>query len=70
MEVRRMLAEARQEGLAVLLISEDLDEVLAMSDRLVVMYHGRLVGEFPGHDAAVDLIGELMAGVNDSAGER
>jgi simple sugar transport system ATP-binding protein len=63
MEVRRVLAEARDEGLAVLLISEDLDEVLAMSDRLVVMFHGELVGEFARRDAEVAAVGELMAGV-------
>jgi simple sugar transport system ATP-binding protein len=68
MEVRRVLAEARDEGLAVLLISEDLDEVLTMSDRLVVMYHGRFVGEFAGREASVDVVGELMAGVHAGTG--
>ena len=63
MAVRRMLSDARVEGLAVLLISEDLDELLAISDRLVVMFEGRLVGGFDIADASVERIGELMAGV-------
>ena len=44
MAVRQMLSDARDNGLAVLLISEDLDELLAISDRLVVMFKGAIVG--------------------------
>jgi general nucleoside transport system ATP-binding protein len=67
MEVRRVLSGARDDGLAVVLMSEDLEEVLAMSDRVVVMFHGELVGEFTRHEAAVEIIGELMAGVGEGA---
>ena len=63
MAVRRVLADARADGLAVLLISEDLDELLVMSDRLIVMFHGRIVGAFATREATVDVLGELMAGV-------
>ncbi|MGH9167567.1 MAG: ABC transporter ATP-binding protein [Acidimicrobiia bacterium] len=59
--VRALLLEQREEGVAVLLLSEDLDELLALSDRILVMYEGRMVGEV---DAAADPeeLGLLMAG--------
>ena len=43
-------------------MSEDLDELLALSDRLIVLYGGRVVGEFDAHEVDVDHIGLLMAG--------
>jgi simple sugar transport system ATP-binding protein len=67
MTARRVLGDARTAGLAVLLISEDLDELVAMSDRLVVMYRGRLVGAFARAEASVEILGELMAGVGARA---
>jgi general nucleoside transport system ATP-binding protein len=45
--VHRRLVEERDEGRAVLLISLELDEILSLSDRILVMYEGRIVGEFP-----------------------
>ena len=42
--VHRLLLERRAEGVAILLISEELEEILALSDRIVVMYEGRIVG--------------------------
>lgn len=61
--VRQALLDAASEGLGVLLISADLDEVLAMSDRVVVLYEGRLVGEFPREAIDRERIGLLMGGV-------
>src|SRR4051812_5129854 len=58
--VHTYLLEAAERGVAVLLISEDLDEILALADRVVVMYEGRLT-EAPRRDD-VDEIGLLMAG--------
>ena len=43
--VHAYLRQAAADGVAVLLVSEDLDEALALADRLVVMYEGRIVGE-------------------------
>ena len=63
MAVRQALADGRDNGLAVLLISEDLDELLSISDRLIVMFKGRIVGTFAVADASVERLGELMAGV-------
>ena len=48
--VHRVLLERRAAGAAILLISEDLDEILALADRVDVMYEGRIVGSFPADD--------------------
>ena len=61
--VHGYLRDAAADGVGVLLISEDLDEVLALSDRIVVMYEGAIVGEADGESADVDELGLLMAGV-------
>jgi general nucleoside transport system ATP-binding protein len=60
--VHAYLRQAANEGVAVLLISEDLDEILALSDRVVVMYEGELTGEFDPDTASVEDIGLAMAG--------
>ena len=65
--VRRELLEQRSRGAAVLLISEDLDELLALADRLVVMYEGRIVGEVDADEADAERIGLLMAGRGQTA---
>jgi simple sugar transport system ATP-binding protein len=62
--VRRVIAEHRNAGVAILLISEDLDEVLAMSDRIVVMYEGEVVGEFTAEEADREEIGLRMGGAS------
>lgn len=58
---RQILAE-RERGTAILLISEDLDEILALSDRIVVMYEGRIVGIMPREGVDVKQLGAMMAG--------
>jgi simple sugar transport system ATP-binding protein len=60
--VHAYLREAAAEGVAVLLISEDLDEILALADRVVVVYEGRLTGEFDPATATIEEIGLAMAG--------
>ena len=62
-QVRALLDDARREGAGVVLISEDLDEVLAMADRFVVLYRGRISYEGSGSGADRDAIGRAMAGV-------
>jgi general nucleoside transport system ATP-binding protein len=59
--VHRRIVEARDQGAAVLIVSSELDEVLALADRIAVMYRGRIVGERPA-GADRDEIGLLMAG--------
>ncbi len=58
---RRLLTE-RENGTAILLISEDLDEIMALSDRIIVMYEGEIVGEVARADANVNQLGLMMAG--------
>jgi simple sugar transport system ATP-binding protein len=60
--VHRLLLDQRAAGSATILVSEDLDEVLAVADRVAVMYEGRLVGLFDVADADVAEIGLLMTG--------
>jgi general nucleoside transport system ATP-binding protein len=60
--VHRTLIEERDKGAAILLISEDLDELLSLSDRILVIYEGQIAGEVPPRDEYVDEIGLLMAG--------
>jgi simple sugar transport system ATP-binding protein len=58
------LREAAENGVAVLLISEDLDEILALGDRIAVMYEGQIAGELDASTATVEEIGLLMAGAS------
>jgi general nucleoside transport system ATP-binding protein len=59
-QVHALLLQAAESGTAVLLISEDLDEILALNDRILVMYEGTLSEMPPG--ATVGEIGLRMAG--------
>ena len=59
---RAALIQAKQDGAGVLLISEDLDELFLLSDRLIVLYQGRIVGEFSPKDTNIYEIGHLMTG--------
>jgi simple sugar transport system ATP-binding protein len=69
-DIRAQIIEARNRGAAVLLISEDLDEVLELSDRIVVMFDGKFVYETPAELADIGIIGRHMAGhASDAAGE-
>jgi ABC-type uncharacterized transport system ATPase subunit len=61
--VRSLISDARAKGAAVLLVSEDLDEVLELADRVAVMYRGRVVGILPSESVTREKLGELMAGV-------
>ena len=60
--IQELLIDARNEGLGVLMVSEDLDELLAISDRIIVMHEGRIAAEFKGADANRAAIGLAMAG--------
>jgi simple sugar transport system ATP-binding protein len=60
--VHRELLDRRAAGAAVLLVSEDLEELLALSDRLLVIYEGSIVGELAVHEATPERLGLLMAG--------
>jgi simple sugar transport system ATP-binding protein len=58
--VQRLLLEQREKGAGILLVSEELDELIALSDRIYVIYEGQIMGEVRGEDA--DTIGLMMTG--------
>lgn len=60
--IHRLLVEEREKGGAILLISEDLDEVLKLSDRIGVLYEGRLVGSLNREEANIEDLGLMMMG--------
>ena len=62
-QIHGRIREARDAGMGVLLVSADLAELLALSDRVAVMYEGRIVAEMDVSEASVARLGELMMGV-------
>ncbi|MDJ0981436.1 MAG: ABC transporter ATP-binding protein [Kiloniellales bacterium] len=65
--IHRRLIEMRDAGKAILLVSAELEEILALADRIVVMHEGRIVGEMPTAEADRQKIGLLMAGISEDA---
>ena len=61
--IRQLLLQQRMRGAAVLLVSEDLEEVLQMSDRVAVMFNGEIMGIVTA-DTDVETIGRMMAGIH------
>ena len=61
--VQGYLRQAAADGVGVLLISEDLDEIMTLADRIVVLYEGRVMATVPAEGARVEELGLLMAGV-------
>ena len=69
--IHERLVDQRNAGTAVLVISEDLDEVMTISDRIVVMYEGRIIGSADPRTSTREAIGLMMAGVaSDSSADR
>lgn len=64
--VHARLIEQRDAGMAILLISTELDEILALSDRIAVLRDGGIVGELERRQASVEAIGALMLGPNEA----
>lgn len=60
--VQSQIIDARNNGAGVLLITEDLDELFDISDRIVVMYHGRLLGPFDTDSLSIKQVGLMMSG--------
>ena len=60
--VRSTLLEQRDRGAAVLLLSEDLEEIMALSDRIAVIYGGRIMGILSAQEATAEKLGLMMAG--------
>ncbi len=68
--IHHALLEQRGQGCAILLISTELEEILALSDRIAVIYEGRIIGEVPGDRANTQKIGLMMAGVRSEDASR
>lgn len=65
--IHKRLVEQRDQGKAVLLVSLELDEVMALADRIAVIYDGKIVGIVPGKGATEKELGIMMAGGNAKA---
>ena len=68
--IHKRIVQKRDEGCAILLVSPELDEVLELSDRIVVMYRGKVIAIVPAEDATKEYIGLLMAGIVPEAIEK
>ena len=64
--IHRRLVEQRDAGVAILLVSAELDEIRSLSDRIAVMYEGRIVG-IENPDVSTERLGLLMAGITAQA---
>ena len=63
--IHKTLLQKRNEGLGILLISEELDEILRLSDRIAVIFKGHIQKVLPKKEADKQSLGILMAGVNN-----
>ena len=68
--IHRRIVDARDKGSAVLLVSAELDEIMSLSDRIAVMYKGRILATLDAQEATREQLGLLMAGVTSSEPER
>ncbi|EPX84578.1 ABC-type sugar transport system, ATPase component [Rubellimicrobium thermophilum DSM 16684] len=68
-EVHRILRELAGQGVAILVISSDLPEVLSLADRVLVMREGRLAGELPGATATEESVMRIALGAAETRGE-
>ena len=60
-----LIVKQRNNGSAIMLISEDLDELFKLSDRIIVLYEGQIVKEFAIEEADIENVGLAMAGLNE-----
>jgi len=68
-QVRQVLLAQRERGAATLLISEDLEEIITLSDRILVMFNGEVMGILDAESADIEVIGLMMAGTRHKGGE-
>jgi ABC-type uncharacterized transport system ATPase subunit len=67
--IHERIVQQRDQGVAVLIVSSELDEVLALADRVAVMYRGRMAGPFDSSSLTRERLGLLMAGAGDGDGD-
>ena len=65
--IHARIVEERDNGAAVLIVSSELDEIVALSDRIIVMYRGKIAGEFESGQATTTELGLAMLGSGASA---
>jgi ABC-type uncharacterized transport system ATPase subunit len=65
--IHRTLVKMRDDGCAVFVVSADLDEIFSLCDRILVMYRGRIVGDFHSAQADIEEVGRLMGGLEAAA---
>jgi len=65
--IHRKILALRDQGSAILLVSVELEEILALADRIAVMFNGAVVGETPAAAADEKQLGRWMAGVRDES---
>ncbi len=65
--IHKSIVAQRDQGCAVLLVSAELDEILSLSDRILVMFHGQIIADIPAAQAERNQIGLLMAGVTQES---
>jgi simple sugar transport system ATP-binding protein len=63
--VHKLLLDLKDKGVGILLISEDLEEILALSDRIAVMFRGEILGTFTAESATSENLGLMMAGASE-----
>jgi ABC-type uncharacterized transport system ATPase subunit len=63
--IHSQIVEQRDAGAAVLLVSAELDEIMALSDRIAVLYKGEVIDTLPAKDASREQLGLLMAGIKN-----
>jgi len=68
--IHKSIVAQRDQGRGVLLVSAELDEILSLADRILVMFHGEIIAELSAADADRNQIGLLMAGVRSDTGVR
>jgi ABC-type sugar transport system ATPase subunit len=71
-EIYKLISNLAEEGKAILLISSELQEILSMSDRVLVMYEGNLIAEYSGEEINQEVVGAALSGIvnsNDLGGE-
>jgi len=67
--IRNTLEQAKKQGAGILLISAELEEIISLSDRIVVVHEGKITGEMPASEANENNLGLLMMGGHDKTGE-
>jgi ribose transport system ATP-binding protein len=66
-EIHGLMRQLAQDGVAVLMISSELPEVIGVSDRIIVMHEGRITGRFRRDDASQDIIMHAATGGENNA---